>query len=115
MVKYLTQHTDIRKFFLELEENEIFMYSYLDFTWEDIIKLAEENNVKIEHIVKGTDEYRKYGECTARVIKMRGKVYEFRVNFGETVKIEAKTEEAAREKLIDYLFKNKLITLNKVS
>lgn len=115
MVKYLTQHTEIKKFFLDLEENEIFMYSYLDFTWEDILKLAEENKIKIEYIVKGTAEYKKYGECTARVVKMRGKVYEFKVNFGETVKIEARTEEAAREKLVDYLFENKLITLNKVS
>lgn len=115
MVKYLTQHTDSKSFFLELEENEIFMYSYLDFTWESVEKLAEENKIKIEHIVKGTEEYKKYGECTARVIKMEGKVYEYKINSGETIKIEARTEESAREKLVDYLFKSNLVTLNKVS
>lgn len=115
MVKYLTQHTDIKKFFLELEENEIFMYSYLDYTWEEIIKLAEENKVKIEYIAKGTEEYKKYGKCTARVIRMQGKIFEYIINSDETIKIEARTEESAREKLVDYLFKRNVIILNKVS
>lgn len=115
MIKYLTKYTEVKGFFSELEENEIFMYSYLDFKWEDILELAEANKVKIEYIEKGTEEYKKYGECTAKVIKFKGKVYEYNLNSRETIKIEARTEDSAREKLINYLFNSNIITLNKVS
>jgi hypothetical protein len=115
MVKYLTKYTNTKEFFSHLEENEVFMYSYLDFIWDDIVKLAEENKVNIEYIVKGTDEYKKYGECTAKVIKFKGMVYEFQIDSKETIKIEARTEESAREKLVKYLFNSNIIILNKVS
>lgn len=115
MVKYLTKYTDAKVFFSELEENEVFMYSYLDFKWDDIVELAEENKVNIEYIVKGTEEYKKYGECTGKVIKFKGKVYEFEINSSKTIKIEARNEKSAREKLVKYLFNSNIITLNKVS
>jgi hypothetical protein len=115
VVKYLSKYTDIKEFFLELKENEIFMYSYLDYKWDDILKFADENRVKIEYIEKGTDEYKKYGECAAKVVKFKQKVYEFKVNSSESIKIEARTEQSAREKLMSYLFNSNIIKLDKVS
>jgi hypothetical protein len=115
MIKYLSKYTDIRVFFSELKENEIFMYSYLDFKWDDILELAETNRVKIEYIEKGTDEYKKYGECAAKVVKFKEKVYEYKINSSDSIKIEARTEESAREKLMSYLFNSNIIKLNKVS
>jgi len=115
MIKYLTKYTDIKEFFSVLDENEIFMYSYLDFKWEDILEFAETNRVNIEYIEKGTDEYKKYGECTAKVVKFKENVYEYKVNSSDSIKIEARSEESAREKLVSYLFKSNIITLSKVS
>jgi hypothetical protein len=115
MVKFLTQHTNHKNFFSELQEGEIFMYSYSDYTWEAVIKIAEESKVKLEYIKKGTEDYRKYGECSARIVNIKGKVFEFKVGSEEVVKIEARDEESARTKLIDYLFDEDYIVLNKKS
>lgn len=115
MIKYLTQHVNHKRFFSELREDEIFMYSYVDFTWEQIIELAEENKVKLEYIQKGTDEYKMYGECSARVVDIKGRVFEYRISSKEIVKIEARDEESARVKLIDYLFSEDYIILEKKS
>jgi arginine deiminase len=115
MVKFLTQHTNHKNFFSELQEGEIFMYSYTDYTWEAVIKIAEESKVKLEYIKKGTEDYRKYGECSARIVNIKGKVFEFKIGSEEVVKIEARDEESARTKLIDYLFDENYIVLNKKS
>jgi arginine deiminase len=115
MVKFLTQHTNHKNFFSELQEGEIFMYSYTDYTWEEVIKIAEESKVKLEYIKKGTEDYRKYGECSARIVNIKGKVFEFKIGSEEVVKIEARDEESARTKLIDYLFDENYIVLNKKS
>lgn len=113
MIKYLTQHTNCKEFFSELEENEIFMYSYLDFKWDDVVKLAKENMVNLEYIQKGTEEYKKYGECAVKVVKLSGKVYEYETASGEIIKIEARDKEAASLRLVEYLFENNYITLKK--
>lgn len=113
MVKFLTQHTNFTNFFSELQENEVFMYSYLDFKWEDVVKIAEENRIKIEYIKKGTQDYKKYGECAAKVTGISGKVYEYKTASDETIKIEAKNEANARLKLLDYLFAKNYVRLNK--
>ncbi|MBL4937421.1 hypothetical protein JK636_17000 [Clostridium sp. YIM B02515] len=115
MVKYLTQYSNRKDFFSGLKENEVFMYSYLDFKWEDIIKIAEENNVDVEYIKKGTDEYKQYGECAAKVLKIGGRIYEYKVGSEEVIKVEARDEAAARIKLVEKLFKNNYITLKKAN
>jgi hypothetical protein len=115
MVKFLTQHTNHKNFFSELQEGEIFMYSYMDYTWEEVVKIAEESKVKLEYVKKGTEDYRKYGECSAKILNIKGKVFEYRIGSGEVVKIEARDEESARTKLIDYLFDKDYIVLNKKS
>jgi hypothetical protein len=115
MVKFLTQHTNHKNFFSELQEGEIFMYSYMDYTWEEVVKIAEESKVKLEYIKKGTEDYRKYGECSARILNIKGKVFEYKIGSEEVVKIEARDEESARTKLIDYLFDENYIVLNKKS
>lgn len=113
MVKFLTQYTNFEDFFSELQENEVFMYSYHDFKWEDVVKIAEENKIKIEYIKKGTEDYKKYGECSAKITGIGGKVYEYRLSSEKTIKIEAKNETNARLKLLDYLFASNYIKLNK--
>ncbi len=115
MVKYLTQHTNNKKFFSELQEGEIFMYSYMDYTWEDVLKISEENRINLEYVQKGTADYKKYGECSARVINIKGKVFEYKIGSEDAVKIEARDEKSAREKLIDYLFEEDYIVLEKKS
>jgi hypothetical protein len=115
VIKYLTQHTNHKDFFSELRENEIFMYSYIDYKWQEVVKLAEENKVKLEYVKKGTEDYRKYGECSARVVNIKGKVFEYKIASREVVKIEARDEESARTKLIEYLFDRDYITLEKKS
>lgn len=89
------------------------MYSYHDFKWEEVVKIAEKNKIKIEYIKKGTEDYKKYGECSAKVTAIGGKVYEYRLASEETIKIEAKNEANARLKLLDYLFARNYIKLNK--
>jgi hypothetical protein len=115
MVKFLTQHTNHKNFFSELQEGEIFMYSYMDYTWEEVVKIAEESKVKLEYVKKGTEDYRKYGECSAKILNIKGKVFEYRIGSEKVVKIEARDEESARTKLIDYLFDEEYIVLNKKS
>lgn len=113
MVKFLTQHTNFEDFFSELQENEVFMYSYLDFKWEDVVKIAEKNKIKLEYIKKGTEDYRKYGECAAKVTGISGNVYEYKLASNETIKIEAINEANARLKLLDYLFTKNYVKLDK--
>lgn len=115
MVKYLTQHSNQKDFFSELQEKEIFMYSYLDFKWEDILKIAEDNNVEIEYVKRGTDNYKKYGECAVKVIKLSGKIFEYKISTGEVIKVEARNEEIARLRLIEYLFENNYVALKNKS
>jgi hypothetical protein len=115
VIKYLTQHTNHKDFFSELKENEIFMYSYIDYKWEEVVSLAEESKVKLEYVKKGTEDYRKYGECSARVVNIKGKVFEYRIASKEVVKIEARDEESARAKLIEYLFDREYIIPEKKS
>jgi hypothetical protein len=115
MVKYLTQHTNHKSFFSELLEGEVFMYSYTDYTWEDVVKISEESNIEVEYIQKGTEDYKRYGECSARVVSIKGKTFEYKIGSEEVVIIEARDEESARAKLIDYLFDKAYIVLNKKS
>jgi hypothetical protein len=113
MVKYLSRHSNHRDFFRELREGEIFMYSYMDYTWEQVLKIADENAVKLEYVKKGTEDYKKFGECSARVIDIKGKVFAYKIGSEEVVKIEARDEDSARAKLIDYLFDRDYIVLEK--
>lgn len=111
MVKFLTQHTNQKHFFSDLKEDEIFMYSYHDFTWEEVVKAAEQNTVKIEYIKKGTEDYKKYGECSARVVDVKEEVFEYEIGSEQTIRIKAKNEQMARLKLIQYLFDRNYINL----
>lgn len=111
MVKFLTQHTNHKKFFSELRENEIFMYDYHDFTKEEVLKAAEKYKVKVEYIERGTDDYKKYGECALRVINVEEGIYEYEISSGESIKIRAKNEQSARLKLMQYLFDKNYINL----
>lgn len=110
MVKFLTQFSHKEEFFRELQENEIFMYSYRDFQWEDILAFAEQYGVEIQYIAKGTEEYKKYGECAARVINSNEKIFKFEIALEEVIEIKAKNEQSARNKLLEYLFSKGLIT-----
>lgn len=104
MVKFLTKHTHQESFFQELKENEVFMYAYHDFRKEDVVEISKKHKVNIECILKGTEDYKLYGECAVKVTKLENKVYEFKIKSGETIKIEAQTEVNARLKLFDELF-----------
>lgn len=115
MVKYLTQHTNHKSFFSELQVDEIFMYSYIDYTWEEVVKAAEESKITLEYIKKGTEDYKKYGECSARVVDIKGKIFEFKIGNELVVSIEARDEKGARAKLIDHLFDEQYIVLQKKS
>lgn len=114
MINFLTQHSNVEGFFNGLKEQEIFMYSYLDFKWEEVVELAEGNGLKLQYIEKGTEEYKKYGECAARVVSITGKTYEFKINSNDIIKIEAASEEKAKYKLMDLLLKNKYIVMRKI-
>lgn len=112
MVKFLTQHTNHKKFFSELKENEIFMYDYHDFDREKVSKLAEEHNVKVEYIERGTEDYKKYGECALKVINVEEQIFEYEIDFSkETLIIKAKSEQMAQLKLMQYLFEKNYINL----
>ncbi|QGU94217.1 hypothetical protein GOM49_02860 [Clostridium bovifaecis] len=113
MDKFLTLHTNKKEFFKDLKKNDIFVYSYHDYKWDDVIKVAEENRVKLQYIMKGTPEYKYYGECAAKVVSIAEDTYEFKMSSGEIIKIEAEDEEMARLKLLDYLFQNNYITKKK--
>lgn len=114
MINFLTQHSNAKEFFRSLKEKEVFMYSYLDFNREQVIELAEDNGVKIEYIEKGTEEYKRYGECSAKVVSVIVKIYEFKINSEDIINIEAPTEEKAKDKLIELLFKNKFIVMREM-
>lgn len=103
-MKFLTKYSNKENFFKELKEEEIFMYSFHDYTWEDVIKFAEEHKVKINYIKKGTEDYRKYGECSAKVVTIKRKKFNFKINSNECIEIESQSEESARLKLVDILF-----------
>lgn len=111
MMKFLTQYLNKEEFFNGLKEGEIFMYSFHDFKWEDVIKLAEENKIKIEYIKKGTEDYKKYGECAAMVVSIRTKKFNFKINSKELIEIESQSEESARMRLLDILFNDGYIKL----
>jgi hypothetical protein len=113
MDKFLTLHTNKKDFFKELKKDEIFVYSYHDFKWDDVLKIAEENGVKLEYIKKGTPEYKYYGECATKVIHITEEVFQFQINSGEMIKIKAENEEEARLKLLDYLFENNYVIQKK--
>lgn len=111
MVKFLSQYTNYKDFFSQLKENEIFMYSYHDFNYDDIVRIAEENKINVEYIKKGTDDYKKYGECAVRVVNINEKIYKYKISSGEVIEVKAKNENFAKHKLIDYLFKEGYISL----
>lgn len=114
MINFLTQHSNAKEFFKSLKEQEIFMYSYLDFKWEEVIELAENNGVKLQYIQKGTEDYKKYGECAAKVVSIIGRTYEFKINSERIIKVEAPSEEKAKAKLVDLLFGSKYIVMREV-
>ena len=114
-MKFLTQYLNKEAFFNELKEDEIFMYSYHDYTWEDIINFAEEYKIKIDCIKKGTEDYKKYGECAAKVVNIKAKMFNFKINSKESVEIEAQSEELARFKLLDILFSKGYIKLEEIN
>lgn len=113
MDKYLTAYTNKKDFFKELKKNEIFGYSYHDYKWDDVVKIAEDNGVKLEYIKKGTPEYKYHGEHAARIINTSEEVFQFKMNSGEIIKIEAEDDDEARLKLLDYLFESNYITQEK--
>ena len=113
-MKFLTQHSNKEDFFKELKEDEIFMYSYHDYKWEDIIKFAEEYKIKIEYIKKGSEDYKKYGECAAKVVNIKTKIFNFKINLKESITVESQSEEAARLRLLDILFNKGYVKLEEI-
>jgi hypothetical protein len=114
-MKFLTQYLNKEDFFNELKEGEIFMYSYHDYKWEDIIKIAEEYKIKIDCIKKGTEEYKKYGECAAKVLNKQAKLFSFKIDSKESIEIESQSEESAKLRLLDILFNKGYIKLEEVN
>jgi hypothetical protein len=115
MMKFFTQYLNKEAFFNELTEGEVFMYSFHDFKWEDIIKFAEEYKVKIERMIKGTEDYKKYGECAAKVVNKKAKVFSFKIDSKESIEVESNSEEAARLRLLDILFNKGYIKLEEIN
>lgn len=115
MIKFFTQHTDRHKFFQEIKEDEIFMYSYSDYDYEAIIKIAEEYDVKVEPLTKGTEEYKLYGACAVIVTEKseseRLKVYEFNI-YSNIIEIKAESEEIAKLRLLGVLFDKGIIKVS---
>lgn len=114
-MKFLTQYSNKEDFFNELKEGEIFMYSYHDYKWEDIINLAEEHKTQIDCIKKGTEDYRMYGECAVKVLNIKTKIFSYNINSKESIKIESQSEESAKLRLLDILFKKGYIKLEKTN
>lgn len=114
-MKFLTQFLNKEDFFNGLKEGEIFMYSYHDFKFEDIIKFADEYKIKIECIKKGTEDYKKYGECAVRILSKQAKIFTFNIDSKESIEIESQSEECAKLKLIDILFYKGYIKLEEVN
>ena len=52
MIEFLTQHSNKESFFKELKEDEIFMYSFHDYNWDDVMKISEEHRIQIDCIKK---------------------------------------------------------------
>lgn len=113
-MKFLTKYLNKEEFFNKLKDGEIFMYSYHDFKWEDISNFAKEYKIQIEQIKKGTEDYKQYGECAAKLIGRKTKVFSFSFNSNESIEIEAHSEEKARIKLLDILFNKGYIKLEKL-
>ncbi len=103
-MKFLTQYSNKENFFKELKEGEIFMYSFHDYKWEDIVKFAEEYKIDVDSIKKGTEDYKMYGECAAKVLNIRTKKFSFIIDTKEAIKIESQSEEAAKLRLLEILF-----------
>lgn len=110
MIKFFTQHTDRQKFFKEIKEDEIFMYSYSDYDYDALIKITEEYEVEVEPLQKGTEEYKLYGACAVKVTKKGEKlqVYEFKID-SNIIEIKAESEEIAKRKLLEVLFDKGII------
>jgi hypothetical protein len=115
MMKFFTQFLNKEDFFSELKEGEIFMYSFHDYKWEDIVKFAEEYKVKVDCIEKGTEDYKKYGKCAAKVVNKKTKLFSFKINSKESIEIESKSEELARLRLLDILFDKGYIKLEEIN
>jgi hypothetical protein len=115
MMKFLTQYLNKEDFFNELKQGEVFMYSYHDYKWDDIVKFAEEHKIKIDYIKKGTEDYKKYGECAAKVVNIRTKIFSFKFNSKESIEIESQSEELARLRLLDILFNKGYIKLEEIN
>ena len=113
-MKFLTKYSNKEEFFNKLKDGEIFMYSYHDFKWEDISNFAKEYKIQIEQIKKGTEDYKQYGECAAKLIGRKTKVFSFSFNSNESIEIEAHSEEKAKIKLLDILFNKGYIKLEKL-
>lgn len=111
MIKFLTQHSNKESFFKELKEDEIFMYSFHDYNWDDVVKISEDHRIQIDCIKKGTEDYKKYGECSAKVINIKTKTFNYEINSNEFIEIEAQSEELAKAKLIEILFERGYIKL----
>ena len=60
---------------------------------------------------KGTEDYKKYGECSAKVINIKTKTFNYQINSNEFIEIEAQSEELAKAKLIEILFERGYIKL----
>ncbi len=113
-MKFLTKYLNKEEFFYKLKDGEIFMYSYHDFKWEDISNFAKAYKIQIEQIKKGTEDYKQYGECAAKLIGRKTKVFSFSFNSNESIEIEAHSEEKAKIKLVDILFSKGYIKLEKL-
>lgn len=114
MMKFLTQHSNKKDFFMELKEDEIFMYSYHDYQWEDIIKLSKEYDIKVDNIKKGSEDYKKYGECAAKVVQIKTNIYSFQIDLKESIKIESQSQEEAKLRLLDILFNKGYIKFEEI-
>lgn len=114
-MKFLAQHSNKEEFFNELNEDEIFMYSFHDYKWEDILKLAEQYNIKIDYIKKGTEDYKKYGKYSAKVVNIKTKIFVFKINSEESIKIESQSEESAKQELLNLLFSKGYIKLEEIA
>jgi hypothetical protein len=112
MIKFFTQHTDRQKFFREIKEDEIFMYSYSDYDYEAIAKITEEYDVRVEPLKKGTEEYKLYGACAVIVTERSGserlQVYEFCID-SNIIEIRAESEKIAKLRLLEVLFEKGII------
>lgn len=113
-MKFLTEYSNKENFFKELKEGEVFMYSFHDYKWEDIVKFAEEYKINVDSIKKGTEDYKMYGECAAKVLNIRTKKFSFILDTNEAIEIESQSEEAAKLRVLEVLFNKGYIKLKEV-